>query len=73
MIRSCLRYIVPLILVAALNIIVLGVERGLKIVTIVAAFWFGVYLPTTLAWEYYKADADERAEWRAFYRSLINF
>ena len=65
------RRLIVLCLVCGLNIAVFGVERGLQIVVVVFTFWFGVYLPAALGWEYYRADADERAEWREFYRNLL--
>lgn len=71
MLRTIYRRLIVLCLVCAFNVAVFGVERGLSIVAAVLAFWFGVYLPGALAWEYYRADSDERAEWREFYRNLL--
>lgn len=71
LVRSIWRRLIVLCLVCGLNIAVFGVESGLQIVVVVLTFWFGVYLPGALVWEYYRADDEERAEWRSFYRNLL--
>jgi hypothetical protein len=54
------------------NLYLFGPKSSAVLFAAVIAFWFGVYLPAGIAYDYYQSDPEERREWRQFVRGLLS-
>jgi len=56
----------------AATVYIYGPRRAALFMAANVGFWFGVYLPAGIAYDYYHSDPEERQEWREFLRGLVS-